>query len=93
MVVFGLHVEELDSATPPFYVTLVIHDLLLHNYMLDSMEKLGLRITRPYKYLYSFDSKRVKFLGMIKDLVVNLAKIPAKSVVMDIVVADIPAQF
>ena len=36
MVVFGPHVEELDSTTPPFYVSLVIHDFLLHNYMLDS---------------------------------------------------------
>ena len=32
-------------------------------------------------------------MGMIKDLVVNLAQIPAKSVVMDIVVANIPALF
>ena len=104
MVVFGPHVEEIDPSTPPFYVSLVIHDLLLHNCMLDSgashnlmplsvMEQLGLQITRPYKDLYSFDSKRVKCLGMIKDLVVNLAQIPAKSVVMDIVVADIPARF
>ena len=30
---------------------------------------------------------------MIKDLVVNLVQIPAKSVVMDIVVANIPARF
>ena len=28
MVVFGPHVEELDASTPPFYVSLVIHDLL-----------------------------------------------------------------
>ena len=104
MVVFGPHVEEVDPSTPPFYVSLVIHDLLLHNCMLDSgashnlmplsvMEQLGLQITRPYKDLYSFDSKRVKCMGMIKDLVVNLAQIPAKSMVMDIVVADIPARF
>ena len=104
MVVFGPHVEELDASTPPFYVSLVIHDLPLHNCMLDSgashkllpllvMEQLGLQITRPYKDLYSFDSKRVKCLGMIKDLEVNLAQIPAKSVVMDIVVADILARF
>lgn len=104
MVVFGPHVEELDSSTAPFYVTLVIHDLLLHNCMLESrashilmplvvMENLGLQITRPYKDLYSFDSMRVKFLGMIKDLVVNLAQIPVKSVAMDIVVANIPPRF
>ena len=84
MVVFVPHVEELASATPPFSVSLVIHDLLLHNYMLDSrasynlfplsvLEQLGLQITKPYKDLYSFDSKRVKCLGMIKYLVIYLA--------------------
>ena len=33
---FDPHVEELYASTPPFYVSLVIHDLLLHNCMLDS---------------------------------------------------------
>ena len=104
MVVFGPHVEELDYLTLPFYVSLVIHDLLLHNCMLyygayhnllpmSLMEQLRLQITRPYKYIYSFDFNRVKFLGMIKDLVVNLAQIPAKSMVMDIIMANIPARF
>lgn len=62
--------EEFDPSTTPFYVALVIYDLLLQNFMLDSedshnfiplsvMEQLGLEITRPYKDLYSFDSKRV----------------------------------
>ena len=57
------------------------------------MERLGLVVTRPYKYLYSFDSSRVKFLGLIKDLCVNLAKIPTKCVVMDIVVTDVPPKY
>jgi len=84
MVVFGPHVEELDPSTAPFYVTLGILDLLFHNCMLDFeathnlmllevMEQLGLQTTRPYKYLYSFNSNGVKCLVMIKDLVVNLA--------------------
>lgn len=84
MVVFGPHVQERDSSTIPFYVTLVIHKLLLRNCMLDSttshilmpltvMEQLGLQITKPYKDLYSFESKIVKCLGMIKDQEVNLA--------------------
>jgi len=65
-----------------------------HNLMpLLVMEHLGLEITKPYKDLYSFESKRVKCLGMIKDLVVNLTQIPVKSVVMDIVVVDIPLRF
>ena len=104
MVVYGPHVDEQDSSIAPFYVTLIVHDLLMHNYMLDSgdshnvmslyvMEQLGLQITRPYKDMYSFDLKRVKCMGTINDLVVTLAQIPVKSVVMDIVVVDIPAWF
>ena len=57
------------------------------------MERLGLEVTIPYKDLYSFDSSRVRCLGLIKDLCVNLAQIPAKSLVMDIVVADIPPKY
>jgi hypothetical protein len=71
---------------PPFYISLNIHKKTLHNEMLDScashnlmpkdvMEKLGLDITRPYKYLYSFDSIKVKCIGLIKDLFVTLAQI------------------
>ena len=57
------------------------------------MERLGLEITKTYKDLYSFDSSRVKCLGMIKDLCVNLVQIPAKGLVMDIVVASIPPKY
>lgn len=57
------------------------------------MEQLSLEIIRPYKDLYYFDSKRVRFLGMIKYLVVNLTQIPMKSVVMEVVVVHIPARF
>ena len=35
------------------------------------MENLGLDITRPYKVLYYFDSRKVKCIGVIKDLVVS----------------------
>ena len=48
---------------------------------------------RPYKYLYSFDSKRVKCLGLIKDMMVYLNKLLAKTVVMDVVVANSPPNF
>lgn len=65
-----------------------------HNLMpLYVMEQLGLQIKKPYKDMYSFDSKRVKCLGMIKYLVVNLSQLLVKSVVMEILVADIPARF
>jgi hypothetical protein len=47
-----------NGAVAPFYISLNIHDLILHNSMLDSgashnlmpkvvMEKLGLEVTRP----------------------------------------------
>ena len=89
---------------PPFYIILRIHDMFLHNDMFDSgashnlmpkivMECLGLDITRSYKDLYSFDSREVKCLGMIKDLVVSLHQIPEKSLIMDVVVADVPPKF
>jgi hypothetical protein len=36
------------------------------------VDQLGLDITRPYKDLFSFDSRKVKCLGLIKDMVVFL---------------------
>jgi hypothetical protein len=105
-LLFGHEVEGKaeSGSVPPFYISLNIHDKTLHNAMLDSgashnlmpkavMEKLGLDITRPYKHLYSFDSSKVKCIGLIKDLCITLAQIPAKSMVMDIVVANIPPKY
>jgi hypothetical protein len=57
------------------------------------MENLGLEVTRPYQDLYSFDSRKVKCLGMIKYLLVNLAKILVKSILMDVVIVDVPAKY
>ena len=105
-LIFGPNIEGKyqEGPVPPFYVSLNVHDNILHNAMHDSgashnlvpkavMESLGLEITRPYKYLYSFDSIRVKYLGLIKDLCVNLAQIPVKFLLMDIVVADVPPKY
>lgn len=57
------------------------------------MDHLKLDITRSYHNLYTFDSKRVPCLGLIKDLVVTFAQIPVKSVVFDIVITDIHPKF
>jgi ribonuclease HI len=103
-ITLGPHIEDGSDASPPFYISLNFHDKLLHNCLMDSgashtimpkvvMEELGLEITKPYQHLYSFDFKKVKCLGLIKDLVVSLALLPMKSVVMDIVVANIPPKF
>ena len=72
----------------------MIHSGASHNLMPKRVvESLGLEVTRPYTYLYSFDSRKVKCLGLIKDIVVTLTKMPSKTVVMDVVVVDIPPKF
>ena len=104
VVVFGPHVKEVDPSIPPFYISLLVHDFLLHNCMFDLedshnlmdlsvMKQLNLQVTKPYRDLYSFDSNKVKCLGIIKDLAVLLAQIPARILVMDVVVTDILAIF
>jgi hypothetical protein len=103
-IILGPMVEDRDDSSPPFYTSLNMHDKVLHNFLMDSgashnlipktiMEDLGLEITKSYHYLYSFDSRRVKCLGVIKDMVVTLFHLPMKSVVMDIVVADVSPKF
>jgi hypothetical protein len=93
-------VEDRDDSLPPFYTSLNIHDKVLHNCLMDSeashnhmpkivMKELGLEVTKAYHDLYSFDSRRVKCLGVIKELVVSLFQLPMKSVIMDIIVADV----
>lgn len=90
-LVFGLEVDgkTVNGDVLPFYVSLHIHDKVLHNAMFDSgashnlmpksvMEKLNLDITRPYKEFFSFDSRQVKCLGIIKDLCVSLVQYPTK---------------
>ena len=104
-IMFGPRVESSQGDdVPPFYISLRIHNLFLHDAMLDSgashnlmpkmvMDKLGLDITKPYKYMYSFDSRKVICLGLIKDLVVSLHQIPEKSIVMNVVVVGVPVKF
>jgi hypothetical protein len=103
-IILGPLVEDRDNSSPPLYTSLNIHDKVLHNCLMDSggshnlmpktiMDELGLEVTKTYHDLYSFDSRKVKCLGVIKDLVVSLFQLPMKSVVMDIVVADVPPKF
>ena len=36
IVTLGPMIEELNDSFPPFYISLNIHDKILHNYLLDS---------------------------------------------------------
>ena len=105
-LIFGPEVngKTVDGGIPPFYVSLNIHDKVLHNAMFDYgashnlmpksvMERLDLEITRPYKDLFSFDSSQVRCLGLIKDLCVSLVQYLAKTILMDVIVADIPPKY
>jgi hypothetical protein len=103
-VTIGPMIEDRDDSCPPFYISLNVHDKILHNCLLDSgashnlmpkavMDELGLEVTKPYHDHFSFDSRKVRCLGLIKDLVINLAQLPMRSMVMDVVVADIPPKF
>jgi hypothetical protein len=103
-VTIGPMVEDQDDYCPPFYISLNIHDKILHNFLLDSgashnimpkavMDELGLDVTEPYHDLFSFDSMKFRCLGLIKDLVINLAQFPMRNMVMDVVVTDIPPKF
>ena len=101
-IVFGSKIENMDDEEAlPFYLSSNVHDMIVHNAMIDFgashnlmpkgvVESMGLEVTRLYKDLYYFDSRKVKCLELIKDMVVTLEKIPSKTVVMDVVVADIP---
>jgi hypothetical protein len=104
IITIGPHIEDKYDASPPFYISLNIHDKILHNCLMDSrdshnvmpkvvMNELGLDITNPYLDLYLFDSKKFKCLGVIKDMVVTLSQLPMKSVVLDVIVANIPPKF
>jgi hypothetical protein len=85
----------------PFYLSLLVNDKVLHNCMLDSgassnvmtkkvMERLNLRISRPYHNICAMDSKTIEVHGLIKGLQVHLAVFPDIMFEMDIVVIDVP---
>jgi hypothetical protein len=103
-VILGPLIEDRDESSPPFYSSLNIHDKVLHNCLLDSgsshnlmpksvMDELVLEIKKTYHDLYSFDSRKLNCLGVIKDMVVTLFQLPMKSKLMDVVVVDVPPKF
>ena len=57
------------------------------------MEKFVLEITKPYHDLYYFDTRKVKCVGMIKDMVVTLSQLFVNGIMMDLVVVDVPINY
>ena len=90
-----------NEKNQPFYLSLLLNNHLLHNCMLDSgassnvmtkkiMERLNLRISRPYHNIFAMDSKKIEVCGLIKGLQVYLTTFPDIQIEMDIVVIDVP---
>jgi hypothetical protein len=90
-----------NGGNAPFFITLIVNNLLLHNCMLDYgvstnvmslkvMNQLGLKTIIPYMNVCGIDSREIKFCGLIKDLKVSLAAYPNISILMDVVVIDVP---
>ena len=82
-IIINPMIQNCEDNSPSFYVSLTIHDKILHNFLLDTrashnlmpkavMDKLGLDITKPYHDLFSFDSRKVKCQGLIKDMAITL---------------------
>jgi hypothetical protein len=104
IIIFGSGIDDKEDYVAPFYVTLNIQEKMLHNCMLDSgashnlmpkviMENLGLKIAKTYHDLYSFDARKVKCDGLIKYMVVTVAQLHVKSIMMDVVVVYVPANY
>lgn len=53
------------------------------------MDKLNLRISRPYHNICAMDSKKIEVCGLIKGLQVHLAAFPDIQIEMDVVVIDV----
>jgi hypothetical protein len=92
---------DLNPRIPPFYVSLNIFNFFLHRCVFDTrarnnvmplrvMRRLGLECTCPCKYLLSLDSKIVETIGYIKDLSITFNQAPNVSMLIDVIVADIP---
>jgi hypothetical protein len=90
-----------NDPNPPFYLSLGMDNLVLQNCMLDSgastnvmslkvMKQLGLKTTRPYGNVCGIDSKKVKVYGLIEDAEFYLVDFPHISILMNIVVIDVP---
>lgn len=84
----------------PFYITFAIRDLLLHHCIRNSrssiniiplkvVKQLKMNISRPYKGSCVIDSKKMKVLAIIKDILVKLSSCPSFYSIMDALVIDI----
>jgi hypothetical protein len=76
---------------PPFFTTLAMNNKYLNNCMLDTggganmmslkvMQQMVLKVTRPYRNVYGFESKAIPTHGVIENFEVQLKEFPEKTV-------------
>jgi hypothetical protein len=86
---------------PPFFMTLIMNNKSLNNYMLDIgaganimpfkvMQRLGLKVTRPYRNECGFESKSIPTHGVVENVEICLKEYPEKVIHIDIVIVDVP---
>jgi hypothetical protein len=86
---------------PPFFMTLTMNDKNLNNCMLDTgaganmmslkvMQQVGVKVTRPYRNVYGFESKAIPTHGVVENVEVCLKEYSEKTVHINIVVVDVP---
>jgi hypothetical protein len=95
-----MHYGNSKEEHAPFFISLVVNDLLLCNCMLDfgaSANVMSLKVTinwvsrsKDLRNVCGIDSKYIKVCGVIKDLKVCLDIYLEVSISMDVVVIDIP---
>jgi hypothetical protein len=72
---FRIHYWE----NPPFFMTLAMNNKYLNNCLLDTgagasmmslkvMHQMGLKVTRPYKNVFGFESKAIPTHGVIENI-------------------------
>jgi hypothetical protein len=94
----------LNPGVLPFYISVLISDFVLHKCVADIvlrhnvmplqvMRRLGLECTGPCKDLLAFDSRTVETIGYIKDLSVTYDQDPKVSMLINVIVADIPEAY
>jgi hypothetical protein len=96
-----MYLDRPRDKNPPLYISLCMNELRLKNCMLDSgasanvislkvMKQIGLKTTRPYENICGIDSRKVKILRVSEDVEVFLIDFPHISILMDILVIDVP---
>jgi hypothetical protein len=92
---------------PPFYITIENHDVALHNYLIYSgatnnvvplsvMQGLGMECTRHYETgesVYAINSRKVLAYGEIKYFYAWIIATPHITVVLIVIVVDLPPTY